>query len=105
MSGGQFCTCGRKPLRNGSKNNDLTDLVVMVLKGNYSAFNGYRRERSDYSHVVCLRPNCQGSWRTASSYVFDLPNIEGKPWKRAEMEKQVKERIEAERIASEQSGT
>ena len=97
MSGGQFCTCGRKPLRNGSKNNDLTDLVVDALKCNNSAFNGYHRTPSDYSHVTCLRPGCHGGWRTASSYVYDLPNMEGRPEKVQEMRKQT-----AERIANEQ---
>lgn len=48
--------------------------VVTMRECNYSAFNGYRRTRSDYSEVVCLAPDCPGVWRTKAAYVDLLPD-------------------------------
>lgn len=47
---------------------------VTARRCNYSAFNGYRRTPSDYSHVVCTVAGCMGSWRTKAAYVDDLPD-------------------------------
>ena len=74
MSAGSSCTCGRK-------RGDHTDLVVIALKGNCSAFNGYHWTRSDWSAVRCLRAGCSGNWRTKADYVYDLPNCTGNPGK------------------------
>lgn len=48
-------------------------LEVSVLKGNYSAFNGYRFTPSDYSLVRCQSATCQAVWRTKSNEVHQLP--------------------------------
>lgn len=44
---------------------------VTVYRANYSAFNGYRRTRSDYSEVVCTIDGRR--WRTKAAYVEELP--------------------------------
>ncbi|MBW2005880.1 MAG: hypothetical protein JRI72_15025 [Deltaproteobacteria bacterium] len=46
--------------------------VVIVRKGNYSAFNGYRFTPSDYSKVRCLA--CGAIGRTKAKYVDSLPD-------------------------------
>lgn len=46
-------------------------VAVAVLKGNYSAFGGYRFTPSDYSGVRCL--DCGAYWRTRSDKVYNLP--------------------------------
>lgn len=43
---------------------------VTVYKANYSAFNGYRRTRSDYSEVMCLVDYHR--WRTKAAYVDQI---------------------------------
>lgn len=60
------CTCGRKK-------SDHSDLVVVKYKCNFSAFNGYHYTPSDYSEVRCIRPSCNGTWRTKGKYIDDLP--------------------------------
>lgn len=69
MSGGTFCTCGRKK-------GDYSDLVVIMRNCNYSAFNGYHYTPSDYSLVECKRKGCSGMWRTKARYVSELPDDE-----------------------------
>jgi hypothetical protein len=59
------CTCGRK-------RGDIEDLVVVAYHCNYSAFNGCRWTRSDYSQVLCMRVGCLGNWRTKAPYVEQL---------------------------------
>ncbi len=46
----------------------------VVLKRNYqeSAFNGYHREYTDRSTVMC--PLCYRVWRTKAAYVRSLPD-------------------------------
>lgn len=44
---------------------------VTVYRANYSAFNGYRRTRSDYSEVTCTLDGHR--WRTKAAYVEELP--------------------------------
>lgn len=80
MSQGQFCTCGRD-LRT-----DKEDLIVLALKCNHSAFNGYRRTPSNWSEVRCIRPGCHGIWRTKSDYVYQLPDCTGNPDLASELE-------------------
>ncbi len=63
------CTCLRK-------RGDYSDLGITMRNCNYSAFNGYRRTHSDYSHVICLRHGCMGSWRTKAQYVDNLPDVD-----------------------------
>ncbi len=67
MSGHTKCECGRK-------RNDHEDLVVIARNENHSAFNGYKRTWSEYSHVRCTRPGCYGDWRTKAKYVDHLPD-------------------------------
>lgn len=55
----------------GSRAERMTNWVVSVLRGNYSAFNGYRFTPSDYSEVRCER--CGVRWRTKAAYVDTLP--------------------------------
>jgi transcription elongation factor Elf1 len=50
-------------------------LFVSVYRGNWSAFNGYRRQYSDYSEITC--DACGHSWRTKAKYVEDLPKARG----------------------------
>lgn len=69
MSAREKCTCGRK-------RGDHKDLVVTQRNCNYSAFNGYHYTPSDYSQVVCLRPGCNGSWRSKADYVDGLPDMD-----------------------------
>lgn len=60
MSGGIACKCRPR------------DAEVVVYKGNYSAFNGYRFERSDYSEVRCR--TCGTRWRTRAAWVDEAPS-------------------------------
>lgn len=62
---GEGCQCP------GSLAERMGSWVVRVLRGNYSAFNGYRFTPSAYSEVSCLR--CDRRWRTNAKYVDDLP--------------------------------
>lgn len=48
-----------------------TQIEVVQLKCNHSAFNGYHETPSDYSGVICL--DCGHFWRTKSDAVFKLP--------------------------------
>lgn len=94
MSQGQFCSCGRV-LRT-----DKEDLVVMALKCNHSAFNGYHYTPSDWSHVRCLRPGCYGSWRTKSNYVYELPDCTGDMEKLNRCQMEVDARFQQEGAAT-----
>jgi hypothetical protein len=40
---------------------------------NYSAFSGYQRTSSDYSHVLCMA--CKACGRTKAKFVALLPDI------------------------------
>lgn len=64
MSGGAQCRCGKREA-----------WIVTVYRGNYSAFNGYRFTRSDYSEIVCQSAagGCGARWRTQAKYVEKLP--------------------------------
>jgi uncharacterized Zn finger protein len=59
MSGGASCAC--KP----------RDVEIVTFKGNYSAFNGYRWQRSAYSLVRCR--TCGTFWRTKAKWVDRAP--------------------------------
>lgn len=69
MSGGPVCA------EKGHRH------VVLVRRGNYSAFNGYHRTYSDYSDIRCInryRDNKLGPegafWRAKGKYVDELPD-------------------------------
>jgi hypothetical protein len=68
MSSGVACTCQPK---------SRAGWYVQAYRCNYSAFNGYHRMPSDYSHVRCV--NCHGTWRTKALYVESLPHIAPEP--------------------------
>lgn len=61
----QGCVCP------GPRKARMASWVVRVLRGNYSAFNGYRFTPSDYSEVSCTV--CERRWRTSAKYVDELP--------------------------------
>jgi hypothetical protein len=65
VSFGCRCPERRKPVRE-------RNWVVIVRKGNYSAFNGYRFTLSDYSEVYCK--SCRALGRTKAKYVDELPD-------------------------------
>lgn len=67
MSAGTTCRCGKRELWR-----------VWTRNGNYSAFNGYRFEPSDYSEVACELElgGCGARWRTKARYVAELPDSE-----------------------------
>lgn len=48
--------------------------VVTCRNGNYSAFNSYRFQPSDYSEVRCL--DCGKTWRTKAQYVLQLTDMD-----------------------------
>lgn len=54
------CTCGNR-----------SGWMVLCLRHNHSAFNGYRWTGSDYSLVRCF--SCRNIWRTKAAYVSTLP--------------------------------
>lgn len=64
MSGGAVCHCGKREAWR-----------VVTYKANFSAFNGYRLTRSDYSEIVCQSAagGCGARWRTKAQYVERLP--------------------------------
>lgn len=66
ITGSQRCGC-----------DDRRAWRVHARKCNYSAFNGYRRTRSDYSEIVCERRlgGCAARWRTKAAYVADIPDL------------------------------
>lgn len=64
------CAC------SGSQSVRMARWVVLTLRANYSAFNGYRRTPSDYSEVRCLE--CGRRWRTKAAYVDNL-NVAEEP--------------------------
>jgi len=64
MSSGVACQCG------GSRKVKMKNWKIFALRCNHSAFNGYHRAISDYSHIVCTV--CIGSWRTKANYVNTL---------------------------------
>jgi len=66
MSGGVPCSCAVK---------DKSKWQVIQRNCNHSAFNGYRRTRSDYSSVTCTV--CGHVWRTKAAYVMDLVDWKG----------------------------
>lgn len=75
MSGGPSCKCEerREPLVVADGANRPARLWRVVTRyGNYSAFNGYAFQHSQYSSVCCLR--CGSHWRTKSNYVASLPD-------------------------------
>jgi len=57
------CACKGKDKRK--------NWVVVDYRCNYSAFNGYKFTRSDYSAVRCT--SCGFGWRTKAGYVDSLP--------------------------------
>lgn len=61
MSGGTACRCPK----------EKKNLQVIARGCNYSAFNGYRYQSSDYSAVQCR--TCGRIWRTKAKYVDLLP--------------------------------
>jgi len=65
MSQGIACKC---PERNRPL--DVRRWVVLQRNANCSAFNGYRRQCSDYSSVQCH--SCGHVWRTKANYVYSL---------------------------------
>jgi len=67
----QVCDELRAILRQG-KIGSLQNWVVLVRKGNYSAFNGYRFTPSEYSEVYCK--TCRALGRTKAKYVDQLPD-------------------------------
>lgn len=65
MSGGTACKC-----EEASKPIAERKWRVHTYRTNYSAFNGYKATRSDYSGLECDR--CGMSWRTKAAYVEQL---------------------------------
>lgn len=63
------CKCG-EPRKKA-----MEHWVVRVYHGNYSAFHGYRFQKSAYSEVQCT--TCGAIWRTKAKYVEELPVV---PW-------------------------
>ena len=65
MAKGVNCHCPerKKPIRERS-------WYVLIYKGNYSAFNGYKFTRSDHSEILCKK--CSAIWRTDAAYVEKL---------------------------------
>lgn len=61
MRGARHCVAGPEEWR------------VSVRDGNYSAFNGYAFQPSDYSQVICI--TCHSVWRSKAKYVRGLPDI------------------------------
>lgn len=57
---------------DGAAGHPIGRVHVVVWRGNYSAFNGYRFQPSDYSLVECSA--CHASWRTNALYVDTLRN-------------------------------
>ena len=64
MSHGTPCRC--------TETDKKKNWVVWQRNCNYSAFNGYKRQYSDYSRVYCEK--CQMTWRTKAAYVSQLPD-------------------------------
>lgn len=56
------------------KNDRRKHWVVIQRNCSRSAFNGYKRTFSEYSHVICLGKGCMGSFRTKGKYVSLLPD-------------------------------
>lgn len=74
-AGGNGCKChGPHCLR-------MAKWVVVQRLCNFSAFNGYKYQASDYSGVRCLR--CGQFWRTKAKYVYRLRNATGEEARRA----------------------
>ena len=65
VSFGCHCSERKKPVSE-------RNWVVIVRKGNYSAFNGYRFTPSEYSEVYCRSSGALG--RTRAKYVDELPD-------------------------------
>lgn len=68
MSGGNVCMCGESKKRIENRN-----WVIVDYKCNFSAFNGWRKQPSDYSSVRCVE--CGFSWRTKAGYVSKLRKL------------------------------
>lgn len=47
---------------------------IVTYRGNYSAFNGYRFDPSDYSEIQCKAAlgGCGARWRTKAKYVEEI---------------------------------
>jgi hypothetical protein len=60
------CSCP-VPIKERQKNWE-----VVHYRCNYSAFNGYKWTRSNYSCVTCTK--CGKIWRTKAAYVDTLPH-------------------------------
>ena len=52
--------------------------IVIDRYCNYSAFNGGKRTRSDYSGVMCL--GCGRHWRTKANYISQLEDAPAEWW-------------------------
>lgn len=61
--------------RDGEPGHPIDRCRVVTFLGNYSAFNGYHWQASDYSAVVCTA--CGTNWRTNAAYVHMLPRERG----------------------------
>lgn len=63
-----YCKCEERKKELSERN-----WQVITRNGNYSAFNGYAFQRSDYSCVVCKK--CGATWRTKAAYVSQLKDV------------------------------
>ena len=54
----------------GTRDQRMEHWGVVTFRGNYSAFNGYRFQSSNFSAVVCVK--CGAHWRTDARYVNEL---------------------------------
>ena len=65
MSSGTVCRCPEreKPLSQRA-------WVITCWKGNVSAFNGYRKQYSDYCAIHCNA--CSANWRSKAAYAERL---------------------------------
>lgn len=66
MSGGRACRCEQRAKPLADRMWRLT-----AWKENFSAFNGYCQQRSNYSELICL--TCGARWRTRSDAISGLP--------------------------------
>ena len=66
---GASCEC------EGTRSERMAEWEVTALRGNSSAFNGYRFTPSAYSEIWCRK--CRSRWRTRAAYVDELPRSAG----------------------------
>lgn len=75
------CQCSERtrPLTVPAGSNDRPRQWVVLPPRNMScsAFNGYRWEWSDYSHLYCRV--CREGWRSKAAYIDHLADAEGYP--------------------------